>query len=88
MEIQNRTKQVNREYVEACAAKGKSKYCAGSHTDKWDPYLRKDKTKLGTAKGITISQGKEMVGNPNGPSIIHGPGHTWDLGAHGFPSTY
>ena len=30
-----------------------------------------------------------MSGNPNGPSIIHQPvGHTWDLGAHGFPSSY
>lgn len=82
-------KQVNREYVEAYAATGKSKYCAGSHTDALSPYTYKTKA-VGRSRtqGITISQGKEMVGNPNGPSIIYGPGHTWDLGAHGFPSTY
>ncbi|RKG30577.1 RHS repeat-associated core domain-containing protein, partial [Acinetobacter rongchengensis] len=81
-------RQVNRPYIESCAATGKSKYCAGSHSDNWDPYFRKEKTKFGTSKGFTISQGKEMVGNPNGPSLMHGPGHTWDLGAHGFPSSY
>ncbi|WP_436862113.1 RHS repeat-associated core domain-containing protein [Acinetobacter haemolyticus] len=83
-------KQVNREYVESCAATGKAKYCAGSHTDKFSPYTYKSKA-VGRSRmqGITISQGKEMIGNPNGPSIIHQPvGHTWDLGAHGFPSTY
>ncbi|EMI1840109.1 RHS repeat-associated core domain-containing protein, partial [Acinetobacter baumannii] len=82
-------RQVNRGYIEGCAATGESKYCAGSHTDKISPYIYKDEYKSKSkARGITISQGKEMVGNPNGPSIIHGPGHSWDLGAHGFPSTY
>ncbi|ENV97955.1 hypothetical protein F938_01365 [Acinetobacter bereziniae LMG 1003 = CIP 70.12] len=82
-------RQVNRPYVQSCAGTGKAKYCAGAHTDKFNPYVYKDKA-VGRSRtqGISISQGKEMVGNPNGPSITHGTGHTWDLGAHGFPSTY
>ncbi|MBI0396999.1 RHS repeat domain-containing protein, partial [Acinetobacter bereziniae] len=83
-------KELNREYLEGCAATGETKYCVGSHTDKFSPYIYQDNYELGgKARGLTISRGKQMSGNPNGPSIIHQPvGHTWDLGAHGFPSSY
>ena len=30
-------KELNREYLEGCAATGETKYCAGSHTDKFSP---------------------------------------------------
>lgn len=83
-------KELNREYLEGCAATGETKYCVGSHTNKLSPYIYQDNYELGgKARGVTINRGKQMSGNPNGPSIIHKPvGHTWDLGAHGFPSTY
>lgn len=83
-------KELNREYLEGCAATGETKYCVGSHTNKISPYIYQDNYELGgKARGVTINRGKQMSGNPNGPSIIHSPvGHTLDLGAHGFPSTY
>lgn len=82
-------KEVNSEYIQVCGATGKTKYCGGSHTDEFSPYLYKDEYKVGRAVGGTIERGKEMIGDTNGPSITHAPtGHTWDLGAHGFPSTY
>ena len=80
-------KELNKEYIQGCAATGETKYCAGSHTDRFSPYVLKDSYAKGKARGVTIERGKQMSGNPNGPSIIHQPvGHTWDLGAHGFPS--
>lgn len=73
------------------SASGNTKYCTGSHTDKFNPYIYKDNYEKGSsARGITVDNGKQMVGNLNGPAgILHHPvGHTYDLGAHDFPSTY